>query len=236
VAQAQVRVSIGPKVGLNVTSANYKTDDRFATQTALTAEPGFRPGFELGVLACLEWGHWQLQPAVLYSQKGFRLQGTQSHTMSTDGVTPAPYVFTNRLNYVTFPLTVAYTQHLQGQGLHLFAGPYLGVLLGGQYRLTRPSTAYVAESTGAIMAKEYAPDFDPFTDTTLRSQRLDAGFQVGMGYHYKATQLQLGYSMGLRNLAPSDFAQRSAIGNGPHYENWAFQASLAYLFSLSKQR
>lgn len=213
-------------------SANYKTDDRFATQTALTAEVGLRPGFELGVLACLAWDHWQLQPAVLYAQKGFRLQGTQGQTTSTDGVKPAPYIFTNRLNYVTLPLNVAYAQHKQGQGLQLFAGPYLSVLLGGHYRLTRPSTAYVAESTGAIMANEYAADFDPFTDTTLRSQRLDAGFQAGMGYRYKATQVQLGYSMGLRNLAPSDFAQRSAIGNGPAYENWAFQASVAYLFSL----
>jgi hypothetical protein len=92
-AQAQVKFSIGPKVGLNMASASYRADDRFATHSALTGSTGYQPGLEAGIMTSLGWGHWQVQPAVLYSQKGFHLQGTESHTISTDGTTPAPYEY-----------------------------------------------------------------------------------------------------------------------------------------------
>jgi hypothetical protein len=69
--QAQTSFSLGPKVGINVNSANYIADDRFASHSALTGTTSFLPRFEAGLLATINWGHWQLQPAVLYAQKAF---------------------------------------------------------------------------------------------------------------------------------------------------------------------
>jgi hypothetical protein len=65
--QAQTSFSLGPKVN----SANYIADDRFASHSALTGTTSFLPRFEAGLLATINWGHWQLQPAVLYAQKAF---------------------------------------------------------------------------------------------------------------------------------------------------------------------
>lgn len=232
VAQAQVKVSLGPKVGFNAASAGYQADDRFAYFSALTGTTGFRPGFEAGLLATVSWGHWQLQPAVLYAQKGFSLRGTESNTVNADGVNPAPYEYRNRLNYLTLPLNVAYTQHKNGQGIHLFAGPYLGVLLGGHYSLSFPSSTFTARVGGEITAKKRPANFDPYTDFTQYSQRLDAGFQLGAGYRYGPALLQAGCSIGLPNLAPSDYATATYIGTGPDYRLFALQVSLAYLFTL----
>jgi hypothetical protein len=103
------------------------------------------------------------------------------------------------------------------------------VLVKGQYRLTFPSTAYVLDITAPIKGGKRPADFDPFTDFTAYAQRLDAGFQVGAGYRYGPALLQAGCSMGLRNLAPSDYARWSFIGTGPNYQNWALQIVLAYL-------
>jgi hypothetical protein len=129
---------------------------------------------------------------------------------------------------------VAYTQYKNGQGLHFFTGPYLSVLVGGHYHLSFPSTAYVHSGGGNMTADKRPANFDPYTDPTYYSQRrLDAGFQAGAGYRYGSALLQASYSLGLRNLAPADFATWSFIGTGPDYRLWNLQVSIAYLFKLN---
>jgi hypothetical protein len=232
-AQAQVTFRLGPQVGLNVATTRYAPDERYLSYGAVTTSiTSYRPGFEAGVLGSIGFGHFLVQPAVLYSQKGFHVRGTQSNVMATDGTIPAPYEQANRMNYLTLPLSVAYAQHKSGQGFQVSAGAYLGILVGGAYRFTRPSTALVVDQSGAIKGGKRPADFNGFTDRVLYSQRIDAGLQAGLGYQWGHALLQACYSVGLRNLAPDDYDSHSYLGNGPDYSNRVFQLSLAYLLGL----
>lgn len=219
-AQAQVRFSVGPKVALNASTVHYKESQAFPSS--------FRTGFEAGLLGNISWGHFALQPAVLYSQKGYHNAGSYTNP---DGL--PPYYFESesntRLNYLTIPLNFLYTQRTTGQGVQVFAGPYLSWLVGGHYEgqtmfLNTPEPFYKE-------GKVVAGDVRPITDDNFYSRRLDAGLQAGLGYRYKAAVLQASYSLGLRNLA-SDvrISAASPATATAAYSNRAFQVSLAYLF------
>jgi hypothetical protein len=99
--QAQVRVSIGPQLGVNVSSTPYATYYR-PDGVHTTA----RTGIEVGAVASIGWGHWALQPALLFSQKGFNMNDEYTDEYTISGVpgnysstysTTAEYCF----NYLT---------------------------------------------------------------------------------------------------------------------------------------
>lgn len=91
-AQAQVTFSVGPKAGLNTTSSHFAPDERFASQgVTITSATSYRSGLEVGIIGAIGFGHFLVQPAVLYSQKGFGVEGTQSNVQGIDGTIPAPY-------------------------------------------------------------------------------------------------------------------------------------------------
>lgn len=128
-------------------------------------------------------------------------------------------------------MNFTYAQHASGQGFQLFAGPYLGLLVGGDYLFTLPSSTVVTNVGGDIKGGKYPDGYSGFTDHTAYSRRLDAGLQAGIGYQRGQVLAQVCYSVGLRNLAPSNYDTYSYIGHGPDYKNRGFQVSLAYLFS-----
>jgi hypothetical protein len=226
--QAQLRYTIGPQVGLNVTTARFALDD--FSQHTFSGSTSYRAGFEAGLQATIELAHFQVQHAVLFSQKGYALRGLQYNVITTTGITPVPYELTCRLNYLTLPLNLAYTPRTDGQGMQVFAGPYLGLLLGGNYTFAVPiATTYV--QSGQIRGGVHPADFNGFTDQQYYSRRVDAGVQAGLGYRMGAILFQATYSLGLRNLAPADYDRWRFLGTGPNYRSQALQASIAYLFS-----
>jgi hypothetical protein len=211
--QAQVHVRVGPQVGLTLATTHF-TNAEYMTS--------YRPGVEAGVRATIGYGHMALQPAVLFSQQGY-----QQHTASGGGVRGEQ---THRLNYLCFPLNVAYAQHAGGQGVQVSAGPYLGLLLGGHYNLQVTYANGRTTSEGQIVAGSIQPDkypFSPYYDTDVYSRRFDAGVQAGLGYQYGGLLLQAQYGFGLRNLAA--YREASATDD-PAYYNRTFHLSLAYLF------
>ena len=95
----------------------------------------FRNGVEAGLVAQLSMSdHWAVQTAVLYAQRGF------SFVEKTD-VGPNEYScqgdYSFRFNYLAVPVNVVYSQLPGGEGVQVFAGPYVGFLLGGQYTVTQ---------------------------------------------------------------------------------------------------
>jgi hypothetical protein len=226
-AKAQLRYSIGPQVGLNIATARFIPDEFF--QRTIPSSTSYRSGWEAGLQVTVERAHLQGQLAVLFSQKGYELQGLRYDVVNSAGVTPVPYEFTCRLNYLTLPLNLAYTQHPNGQGFQVFTGPYLGLLLGGNYTFSEPTaTTYV--QSGQISGGVHPTNFNGFTDSQYYSQRVDAGLQAGLGYRMGAILLRATYSLGLRNLAPADFERWRFIGTGPDYRSQVLQASIAYQF------
>ena len=212
-AQAQCTVHIGPQVGLNIASASYLGDSYHVKS---------RAGFEAGVLGSIDFGHISFQPALLFSQKGYYL---------TNGSSLAAGIYDDkyRLNYLTLPIKVVYTPLRSGQGLQILAGIYLGLLVGGHYERT-----YQQIGTTTVTAGPIIPNQSPLSYQEYSSQRLDAGFLVGLGYRYKQAQAQANFTWGGTNLAV-DYQYKGIRYENPFYRNQAFQFSLAYLlYSKSK--
>ncbi|WP_198172991.1 porin family protein [Hymenobacter ginkgonis] len=208
-AHAQTTFSVGPRVGFNVSSARFPTIDQAASSN--------RSGFEAGLTSTVQFGHFALQPSLLYSQKGYRTSG---YYLSFDMLIPSEEDI--RLNYLTLPLNLAYTLGRDGQGLQVFGGPYASLLVGGNY--AQRLSGFDGEATGKVKPATLATDTD-----SRYSRRFDGGLQAGVGYCLKGFQLQAGYSLGLRNLAVPHQAYNGGTYAPFPYYNRAFQVSLSYL-------
>ena len=221
-AQAQTTFSIGPRLGLNVSTAHLPVN--------YAGPYTRRAGFEAGLTSNVQFGHFAFQPSVLFSQKGYATSGNQ---ISID--TPVTYDEQVRLNYLTVPLNLAFTLGKDGQGLQVFAGPYVSALLGGNYaRQIHVAGGYLGgpaletELTGKVKPADIVSDSD-----NEYSRRFDMGLQAGIGYRLGGFQLQAGYSLGLRNLATQYRGIYGYIYNEPSYYNRAWQVSLSYLVGKS---
>jgi len=217
--QAQTTFAFGPRVGLNVSTSPYRNELRSYTT-------GYRTGLEAGLVGQVRVGHLAVQPAVLYSQKGFNIHDTQTSAFSTEQRDN-----TYRLHYLTVPLNLVFTPNIDGQGFQVAAGGYLGFLLGGKFQAKDTYTSagyYNYGSTGAVggstifRSEGNISNHTSSTTPAFYSAGADVGLQGNIGYRYAGTLLQVGYSLGLRNLGHD----QSRIV----YYNRAFQASLSYLF------
>jgi hypothetical protein len=198
---------LGPQVGLNSSSASYFSESYHIKS---------RTGFEAGVVGSLDFGLISLQPALLFSQKGYYL--TSGSSQAT-GMQDDKY----RLNYLTLPVKVVYTPRKDGQGIQLVAGAYLGLLLGGSYE-----RVYTQAVTTTVTAGPIIPSQSPLASNEYSSQRLDAGFILGLGYRYKQAQLQAAFTWGGPDLSVN-YQFKGATYANPFYRNQAVQVSLAYL-------
>lgn len=214
-AHAQATFSFGPRLGLNASTAHFTY-----------IETSTHAGVEAGLTGTLQVGHFAVQPSLLFSQKGYQVRGG---LVSFD--TPVTYEETVRLNYLTLPLNLAYTLGKAGQGLQVFAGPYLGLLVGGNYqRQVRQAGGYLGGPASETELRGKVKAASVFSDIDNRySQRLDAGLQAGIGYRLKGWQVQAGYSLGLRNLAASYQGYNGTLYREAANYNRAFQVSLSYL-------
>ena len=224
-ALAQTSFHIGPRIGATVATVRYSDNPPYTRPTT-----AYKAGFEAGLIGSLQTGHFGIQPTIIFIQKGYKSQyalvpspGTLPPTLNSHNV---------RLNYVTAQLNFAYTQHDNGQGLQLFAGPYISCLVGGSYH--SDFVFYTLGSTSTLDGQVVAGDRNPSTpgSNDIYSKRWDIGLQAGVGYQYKNSLLQVGYSLGLRNLAathvggspPTDLASTPAYSRG-------FYASISYLLN-----
>ncbi|TVT43086.1 PorT family protein [Hymenobacter setariae] len=216
-AQAQTTFSIGPRVGLNVSTGHFSTAERaFPEQASATR----RLGFEAGLTSTVQFGHFAVQPSLLFSQKGYRTSG---YRLLIDMATS--YEEEVRLNYLTLPLNLAFTLGRDGQGFQVFAGPYVSLLVGGNYS---DKISSFEEVRGKIKPASVASDGD-----NRYAQRFDGGLQAGVGYRVKGVQVQASYSLGLRNSAVPYQYNGQVYDNQPTAYNRAFQVSLSYLVNKS---
>ena len=218
-AHAQKAFSVGPRVGLGLATAHFLDAPGLTSSTS-------RGGFEAGLTGNVQVGHFAVQPSVLFSQKGYQ---------STGGLSGfeifGHYEQTTRLNYLTVPLNLAFTLGHDGQGMQVFAGPYVGLFVGGHYARQEHisdypgGTSYTAETTGKVqVGSEYA-DYGRHY-----SKRFDGGVQAGLGYRFHGVLVQACYSVGLRALN-AQYRSGGYTAADPAYYNRAFQVSLSYLVS-----
>lgn len=218
---AQKGFRFGPQLGLNYSGDNYSFPDITSTDKT---ETSYRAGLQAGVQVNYALGaHYGLQSGLLYSQKGAHVENTYVTNYPTYTYTyNEAYDF--RFNYLVLPLCLQYSSAENGQGLLLLAGPYVGLLTGGDYKSTFRSPQGGGGDSGNVAAGD---TYDTnYSHHTYHSRGLDAGAQLGMGVGVNHLQMQLVYSYGLRNLGAS-YPQGQAA---PSYHNRCFTLSAAYLF------
>ncbi|QNH63068.1 porin family protein [Hymenobacter sediminicola] len=215
---AQAQVTIGPRVGLNL--ANVQTDvedgDDFDTKMKI--------GAQVGVTLNAQFGNVAFQPSLLFSQKGFKIDETETETFN--GVT---YTATSKadaaLNYLDIPLNFVYTTG-GDNGFQIFAGPYVGIGLGGKVKsetsVSGGGQSFSDDGTSTVQfANEEGDD-----DDKIYFRTLNAGLNGGLGYKAGPFQVQAGYSLGLTNMLPdNDYNDDSSL------KDRTAHFSLTYFFS-----
>jgi hypothetical protein len=169
--------------------------------------PAYVVGPQLGVLADIRFGKLALQPHLVFTQKGYQYEIPQSQLSAHEQ-------YDLRLNYIELPLHVVYTTS-SDHGFQVFAGPYLGVGVGGREWF---KTEWRVNNT-VLRSREQAHRVQ--FGTELR--RVDAGFNAGIGYRVAQLQGQVGYGVGWTNLFPDN--QRGSR------QNRSLQLSVAYSFA-----
>jgi len=230
-AQAQVTFGIGPQVGLVVSTAHYETN----TRSYQTTE---RVGLEAGIQGSLTVGHFSLQPAVLYTQKGFGIRDkffTYGLPNAAIPAVPTSIDEQYRLNYLTIPLHLAYATGQHGQGFQVMAGGYLGLLLGGDYSFNDSYQTALNQTLDVQLAGDITPGNTYATNlaaTKVYSRKVDAGLQGGLGYRLGGALFQATYNLGLTNVGADYLPPTNMSTNltAPRYYNRSFQFSLSYLF------
>ncbi|WP_426492154.1 porin family protein [Hymenobacter sp. 102] len=229
-AHAQSSFRIGPKVGINQSFGRFE----YPGNTYLKVTNSSRSGAEAGLVAQVGLGtHWSVQPAVLYSQKGFSFD-EDAYDAPYDYTYHGEYEF--RFNYLAVPLNVMFSSQEGSQGLQVFAGPYVGFLLGGKYKSAQ-SGRYGNGATRGGSDEGDVEGGDTYKngpEDPYVSKELDLGLQGGLGYGFNnGLQMQLGYSQGLRNLG-AEYEPGRTNAKPPTYRSHAFQFSVAYLFGSQK--
>jgi hypothetical protein len=222
----QTRISVGPQIGLNISKSNYEDlyGYNYSYKTSST------PRFEAGIVANFGHRHIALQPSVLYSQKGFVLDGGLQETNGTQTSVVSIHQ-TLSLNYLTIPINIVYTQKDNGQGFQAFGGGYLGILLGGKvkYNNHQGVEGAIINSYQAELPVRAGNSF--LSNGYYYSKRFDAGLQGGVGYQCAGALLQVSYSLGLTNVGANYPMNPSSYG--PHYYNRTLQTSFTYFFKLN---
>lgn len=187
-ASAQTTFRLGVRGGLNralTTVDPAGNNPSYPVQYTTDKTPIY--AWQAGAVFEVKFDKFALQPAVVFSQKGERA----ATLLIFDGFvrTVNERASTVRTNWLELPLNMVYTLH-GDHGLQLFAGPYVALAVGG-HQTTSSKYNYI--STNDI-------DTQLFYGPGTYNRRLDAGFNIGVGYRQGPLQVQLGYGLGLRNL------------------------------------
>ncbi len=192
---ANAQITFGPKVGFGLASQKYEytgssqaaKDEakEFSDNQKMIVTPSF------GLMLNARFGNLAVQPALTFAQKGAKVE------VSNSGATIKS---TARLNYVDIPVNLVYTTG-GDQGFQVFAGPYMGLGIGGKVKTEISGTGLIDGTTDSDV------EFASKEGTDSKKSYLrnpDFGINAGIGYLVNNLQLQAGYGFGLSNLEPDD--------------------------------
>ena len=182
---------------------------------------GYRAGGEAGFAGNWARGHWALQAGARYSRRGYT---QRDQVVLVSGTPPVVATADYRLNYLAVPVSVAYTQFANGQGMQGYAGVYAARFLAGRYEKSD-----LAPGRPNAVGRVRPADVQALSfGGTEYVRPWDAGLQAGVGYRYGAALLQAGYAHGLRSLAPNTNVGGGRLLTGAPYYNQTFSLSLTY--------
>ncbi|ALD20190.1 hypothetical protein AM218_01765 [Hymenobacter sp. DG25A] len=132
-------------------------------------------GPQVGVTLNAQFGNFSVQPSLLFSQKGFKIDYSESDRGYTFHVETS-----SRLNYLELPINFVYTVGGE-EGFQVFAGPYAAFGISGKYN-------YKATLTGNGTDESQSNEADIHYSNKIKNndnvyyRALDAGLNAGIGY------------------------------------------------------
>lgn len=179
--------TFGVKAGLNLATMSHKLGSYSYDPTAIA-------GINVGLISEIAFqDNLFLQPGILFSTKGsqYTISGSTG-TITTSNI--------------EVPINVMYKHDLGSLRLLGFAGPYIGLAVGGKIK------------SGGI-----SQDMT-FSGDNRDMNSFDFGLNIGVGVEVGNFQISAQYGLGLANLANTTYSDSEVIKNG------VFGISVVYLF------
>jgi hypothetical protein len=211
----QAQTVFGVRAGVNLSSIGYvdESDDKQDTE----AIPTFQIGITVDMPVATDF---YLQPALLYSGKGFKQDGGWLAGSDNE--------FKAKVSYVELPVNLLYKPQLGTGNLLLGAGPYLAYGTGGKWEAEGQlivGDIVLSESEGDVIFKNDVKDGE--FGNYLYGKPWDYGANVMLGYEFpQQFSVQLNAQFGIANLQP-DIDGRQPNG---HIRNNSYGISVGYRF------
>jgi hypothetical protein len=175
------QVSFGPKLGLGISRLK---ETKTPSGTSAVYNAIVTP--QVGAVVNFQFGDYvAFRPELLYMQRGAK-------TTSFGSVT------TVRISYIELPINVAGGLHLGPGRLELFAGPSLGLVVGGKSK-TDAGFYYPSQTTTIKGAK--VPTGGGTGSAYVNPLNVSLNFGVDYKFDF-GLLLQVGYNLGLSNMNP----------------------------------
>lgn len=178
-ANAQLR--FGAEVGAHLANQNVSFSSLFGGVANINTSPnlGLRGGLvaQFGIL-----DHLSIQPAILFTMKGTRLELDDDYSDGTFRYQSESQSKIN-LNYIEIPLNIQYSLGDNGNGFFIGAGPYFGYAFAGK-AVDQYSATVTLLATGATETIEEEDEYDVEFGDGLNDmyKNLDIGIGVNAGY------------------------------------------------------
>ncbi len=174
VTGASAQLNLGVKGGVNM--SNFYGDD--------LDDQNVKIGFHVGLAADYEFAYNSaIQTGLFFTTKGAKY---------SESVGDASADFTVNPMYLQLPVHYAYKLDVTpGTRIVFHAGPYVAYGIGGKSKLS-----------GSLGDWDGETEWDVFGDDGFK--RFDAGLGLGVGAEFGPILLDLGWDMGLVNIADSN--------------------------------
>ncbi|KGO87533.1 hypothetical protein Q765_05175 [Flavobacterium rivuli WB 3.3-2 = DSM 21788] len=184
-------IKYGVKAGLNI--ADFGGDSE---------NTNVRAGFNAGVLAEIKFGNFAVQPEIVYSQQGTKID----YNIYSGSVLSEHFEYTSKLSYINVPIALKYYII---EGLSIQAGPQIGFLVSA--KLKGKTTEGGREVSAEVDAKDLY-------------EKIDFAVFGGIGYDLPiGVFFQARYNAGLSDIG------KDSEGSGKITNN-VFSFSVGYKF------
>ncbi len=209
----KAQINFGAEIGANLANSSWGTLEATQSSTSITS-------FHVGPIVEFNIADgFYLQSGLLLSGKGGELDEVKSDVIFGITYTRTSVVKMSPL-YLEIPINAMYKVDLNGAFLQVYAGPYLGLGLGGKFSYSSITTAGNNNpvSTDTTWSIRYGSD-----STSSDMKMLDFGVNVGVGVEYNNFLFKVQYGLGLANLSNSTVSTSA-------FKNAVIGISVGYMF------
>lgn len=211
------KAQLGVRAGFNA----YNVISRDGNGNELYGDPKLNPGFHVGITYdYLIANDIYIQPAALFSTKGYRLKSVGESSSLESYMNPY---------YIEVPVNILYAPKLGKGRLLLGAGPYIAYGIGGR------GQNYVKNIQDGVVVRsdqsanlQFVDDTDDLkTGKWAYGKTWDYGVQILEGYEFnERLSFQVNAQLGLADIYPDN----KGVKSSNKLKNIGFGLSVGYIF------